>query len=124
MSLKIKALVYFDNLTNFLEVSDKISENTLMIIFMSFVLLTKTLNGRYLIRLRRTYKDFKNLGIYISKDLRIKADGIEELGPEGTTTPAEIQKLILNVLHNPDLNTKLNSVHKFFEISMLNFTGF
>ena len=90
MNLKIKVLVYLDNLTNFLEVSDKISENTQTIIFMNFVLLTKIQNGRYLIRLRRTYKDFKNLGIYINKDLRIKADGIEEIGPEGPSTPAEI----------------------------------
>ena len=76
MNLKIKVLISLEDLINFLEVIDKMLKNILMITITNFVLHIRTQNGRYLKRLRRTYKDFKNLYNYITKDLRIKADGI------------------------------------------------
>lgn len=61
-----------------------------MNIFMSLVLFIRILNGRIIIRLRRTFKDFVNLYNFITKDLRIKADGIIDLNEENVNSSKEI----------------------------------
>lgn len=73
-----------------------------------------------LTRIRRTYKDLLNLLHYIRKEFEILLRAPAKEDPE--TASAEIYNTLMTLLQMRKLNTKINMLHRFLEISFLSFS--
>lgn len=72
-------------------------------------------------RIRRTHKDLANLLYYIRKEFEVLIRFSNKEDPE--TTPTEIKDCLQSLLQMKKLNRKINMLHRFLEISFLNFNS-
>lgn len=91
----------------------------LITICTSLNLHSKIATGCDIIRIRRTFKDFQNLCTTIKAEFGYIDRSFN--AEDSSYSPKELLAFIKKLLNVPELNQKINAMHKFFEISMISF---